>query len=550
MRKKSSPRSLQGSDFAGRVRESIPVYVITGFLDAGKTTFLNEALRRRVAEGCSVCCLQFEQGEQSLSAAGAEIDSLSFPMRQMQADLNSAKKQLCKYLLDTNPDEVWIEWNGMLPLERLQALFSPGDTDAAPGDFCKIRKVLHIADAPELERLLNGAGNTVMEQLAGADLIVLRGCPAKPAFRRLKRMLRELNPGVKVLADQASERIMAETNRKNRSANLSFFLAAAGLVLLYFLLRSEPGLWGSSPDTVINVFLGILLQAVPFLLIGVLISSFLQIFVSRDFIEKWFPKNLAGGMLFAVLAGFCLPVCDCASIPVFRSLVRKGVPMASAVTFMLATPVINPVVILSTWYAFGGNLPVVLGRIGLGILCAVLIGLTFIRTKGGEADRTGGRLSDSLCACGCYDGKLPSGFWGKFTVYMRHAQSEFFSVGKYLLIGAFVSALFQTLGSGLPWKNGTSGLLLPLLLMMLMAFLLSLCSSSDAVVARSFAGQFPMGALMGFLVFGPMMDIKNIILLSGGFSKRFILRLCLTTFLVCASVVFLAFHLGLERILL
>ena len=133
---------------------------------------------------------------------------------------------------------------------------------------------------------------------------------------------------------------------------------------------------------------------------------------------------------------------------------------------------------------------------------------------------------------------------------MRHAQSEFFSVGKYLLIGAFVSALFQTLGSGLPWKNGTSGLLLPLLLMMLMAFLLSLCSSSDAVVARSFAGQFPMGALMGFLVFGPMMDIKNIILLSGGFSKRFILRLCLTTFLVCASVVFLAFHLGLERILL
>ena len=86
--------------------------------------------------------------------------------------------------------------------------------------------------------------------------------------------------------------------------------------------------------------------------------------------------------------------------------------------------------------------------------------------------------------------------------------------------------------------------------MMGLAFVLSLCSSSDAVVARSMAGSLPVGAILGFLVFGPMMDIKNLILLSGGFSRKFVLRLCLTSFCICGMVVFLSFSTGLERSLL
>ena len=139
---------------------------------------------------------------------------------------------------------------------------------------------------------------------------------------------------------------------------------------------------------------------------------------------------------------------------------------------------------------------------------------------------------------------------GKLSLYLRHTQTEFFSVGKYLVLGALVSALFQTLDRSFPWGNGGDGLFLPLLVLMGMAFFLSLCSSADAVVARSFAGQFPMGALMGFMVFGPMMDIKNLILLSGGFSRKFVLRLCLTSFCICGMVVFLSFSTGLERSLL
>jgi len=136
-------------------------------------------------------------------------------------------------------------------------------------------------------------------------------------------------------------------------------------------------------------------------------------------------------------------------------------------------------------------------------------------------------------------------FIGKAGLFIRHSQAEFFSVGKYLVIGAFISSLFQTMGRGI-FTTAQSGadLAVSIIIMMVMAFVLSLCSSSDAVVARSFASQFPPGAIMGFLVFGPMMDIKNVMMLSSGFSKRFIGKLLLTAFMVCFALVFLFFGLG------
>lgn len=156
-----------------------------------------------------------------------------------------------------------------------------------------------------------------------------------------------------------------------------FFLTVVLIVPLHFVAGPVLEAFQIPANAIINVFLGILLQAVPFLLIGVLLSSAIQAFIPQSAIERRFPKSIGLGMLAAIIGGFCLPVCDCASIPIFISLVIKGIPLPIAVTFMTATPVINPVVILSTYYAFSGNMTIVIGRVCFGIIAAVIIGLTF-----------------------------------------------------------------------------------------------------------------------------------------------------------------------------
>jgi uncharacterized membrane protein YraQ (UPF0718 family) len=183
----------------------------------------------------------------------------------------------------------------------------------------------------------------------------------------------------------------------------------------------------------------------------------------------------------------------------------------------------------------------VIARICLGVVSAVLIGLAFALRPPKGAILAGGALAGFLCGCGCYeDAEGVKGFRGKLDLFLRHAQAEFFDVGKYLVIGVFVSAVFQAIGAGtLASAQSGAGLALSVAVMMLMGFALSLCSSSDAVVARSFANSFPQGALLGFLVFGPMMDVKNVLMLSSCFSKRFVTRLAVSAFAICFAVVFL-----------
>ncbi len=319
-----------------------------------------------------------------------------------------------------------------------------------------------------------------------------------------------------------------------------------------------------SLNKVLNIFLGIVFQALPFLLIGVTLSSFIQVFVSKTMIERLFPKSLLGGMAVAVFGGFFLPVCDCASIPIFRSLVKKGVPMSAAITFMTAAPVINPVAMLSTYYAFGGDARFVVTRIILGILAASGVGAIFhffpvSHWQREEQGFEGLSLSENhlsdvepyynhhhthehhghSCACTISEEKLAGETIVRRLVYVLHySQREFFEVAGYLLFGAFVTAIIQTFLT-ISSFGSTSNYVLSIIIMMLMALLLSLCSSSDAVIGKGLAVSFPAGSVMGFLVFGPMMDIKNIILLSGFFSNKFIVRVIFATALSSFVVVLL-----------
>lgn len=380
----------------------------------------------------------------------------------------------------------------------------------------------------------------MLEQIANSDMAVVHGVKTSEEIQKLKSLLRNLNTQIAVWQADQTEAIYEEIYRKKTSDLQKLLWLGTGLAGTFLTLWRFMDTQDARFNTILNVFLGIAFQALPFLLIGVLISSFIQVFISRETIERLFPKKVLTGILTAILAGFFLPVCDCASIPIFRSLVRKRVPLPAAVSFMVATPVINPVVILSTYYAFNGSLRIVMTRVVLGILSAVLIGLFFHFYPSASTEVAIGNSELALCSCGCYEqaGEVES-FRGKFRLWIAHAQIEFFNVGKYLMIGAFVTAMLQTMLSTSFSNRSSADFALSIVVMMLMAFLLSLCSSSDAVIAKSLANRFPLASTMGFLVFGPMMDVKNIILLSGYFPKKFILKLFVVTAVMSFLMVFL-----------
>lgn len=301
------------------------------------------------------------------------------------------------------------------------------------------------------------------------------------------------------------------------------------------------------------VFTGIVLQALPFMFLGALLSSALHVFVPETFIIKLFPKKYGLGFLTALFAGLLFPICECASVPLMRGFIKKGVTMPIAVTFMLASPIINPVSIISTLYAFPQQPSVALYRLYFGLLIALSIGVilsfypkeAYLREDFGmeqnyDTDyralsfrtefQTVFKLATGRKGIAKQTGNADKRFAQsvhKVYILLMHAASEFFTAGSFLIIGAFITALIRSVVSQ-EFFNMTSGTAASsLLLMMLFAFIFSACSTSDAFIARSFLNRFSFGSILGFLVYGPMMDIKNLCMLLSLFKKRFVIELTL-----------------------
>ncbi|AUZ41305.1 MULTISPECIES: permease [Bacillus] len=265
-----------------------------------------------------------------------------------------------------------------------------------------------------------------------------------------------------------------------------------------------------------SIFISILIEAIPFILIGVILSGIIQMFVSEEMIARIVPKNRFLAVLFGALAGVLFPACECGIIPITRRLLLKGVPLHAGVAFMLTAPIINPIVLFSTYIAFGNRWSVVFYRGGLALAVSLIIGVIlsyqFKDNQLLKPDEPGHHH---------HHGTLLQKLGGT----LRHAIDEFFSVGKYLIIGAFIAAAMQTyvktstlLAIG---QNDVSSSLV----MMGLAFVLSLCSEVDAFIASSFSSTFSLGSLIAFLVFGAMVDIKNLLMMLAAFKKRFVFLL-------------------------
>ncbi len=284
-----------------------------------------------------------------------------------------------------------------------------------------------------------------------------------------------------------------------------------------------------------TIFLSILIEAVPFVLLGVLIAGGIQIFISEEQIQKWIPKNKFLAVLMSCVIGACFPACECGIVPIVRRLVAKGVPIYAGIGFLLTGPLINPIVIFSTYMAFGNDLKIAALRMGIGFVAALIIAfiisLVFNKSqlKHLPLQHTAARFSQQ------------SSFFSKFWSMVKHAIDEFFDMGKYLVLGAFFAAFVQTYVSAQSLLQVGDGWASSTIVMMGLAFLLSLCSEADAFIGASFRNLFPMSSILAFLVYGPMLDLKNTLMLFSVFKARFVLYLmALITVTVFMCVSFLS----------
>ncbi len=329
-------------------------------------------------------------------------------------------------------------------------------------------------------------------------------------------------------------------------------------------------------------FLSVLFESVPFLLLGALISGLIEVFVPARWMTQLLPRRAGVAVAVSGLLGVVFPMCECGVVPVIRRLMKKGLPVSCAVTYLLASPVVNPIVAVSTFAAFRGGTPgpwiVTVYRLIFSYGIAVLVGLVVTRLKveqfiaprvletlpgrstrrtagfrlgslagtpvaalaaapfSGEATESGSGGADALAALDVLEEGLSPSLGKRLVAALQRGTNDFLDVAVFVVIGAALASVFNTavdqakiiapLATN-PWAGVPA--------LMLLAFVVAVCSTSDAFIAATFTG-FSFPARLAFLVFGPVFDLKLVFLYSLVFRRRFVLALGLGLFVLIALV--------------
>ncbi|MEN6327807.1 MAG: permease [Syntrophomonas sp.] len=283
-------------------------------------------------------------------------------------------------------------------------------------------------------------------------------------------------------------------------------------------------------NSLCTLFLSLLLESLPFLLLGAMISAILEVLVSEDTIARLLPRQTLPGLIVAASLGVFLPLCECGIVIIASRLARKGVPLHLITTFMLAVPLVNPIVVLSTRMAFPAG-PMTFYRIFGSLLLAILVGYLVKVIFGGQ-----NVLKPSSEAVHCCVGQhTGEDIISRIKAVLIHCGDEFFSMGSFFVAGAFLSSLFQVAIPRNVITSVGSDSFSAVAVMMALAFGLSLCSNADAFVANAFSSSFSTGALTAFLIYGAMLDLKNSFMLFANFKTRYVVVL----FILVSCLVFL-----------
>ncbi len=313
--------------------------------------------------------------------------------------------------------------------------------------------------------------------------------------------------------DLARPRVHPPNARASRHGALAVLGALVAVALLVRVIDPSRMPW---LQNLLIVFGSLLVEAMPFILLGATVSAAIEVFVPASAFAKLGQLPKPFQLPAAAAAGMAFPVCECGSVPVARRLASKGLAPGAAITFMLAAPIVNPVVIASTFVAYRGRDTMwlmVLGRFTLGFAVAIVVGWLMGALKGSR-DLLRPRASDAAAR----DLAAPEARWRRFA---DHLSGDVVFMGRFLVMGAGIAAAVQTFLPASFLNRVASLPILSLVAMMLLATLMSLCSESDAFVAASFVAFGP-AAQLAFLVSGPMIDLKLGALYAGTYRAGFL----------------------------
>lgn len=264
-----------------------------------------------------------------------------------------------------------------------------------------------------------------------------------------------------------------------------------------------------------TMFVAIVVQSLPFLVFGVLLAGLVSVVITDRALTRLLPRKTSTAVPVAGLAGFALPGCECASVPIAGSLVRRGVVPAAAFTFLLAAPAINPVVLVSTAVAFNGQPSMVLARFLASLATAVIVGWIWAA-----------RFGD-------FPLRLRSAPQGgtKFASYLSSVQHDILHAGGFLVLGGAVAATVNTLLPAWVLTTLAGNILVGVLTLAILAVVIAMCSEADAFIAASLTA-FSDTAKLAFMVVGPAVDVKLAALQAGTFGSAFAVRFAPLTFVV------------------
>jgi uncharacterized membrane protein YraQ (UPF0718 family) len=266
----------------------------------------------------------------------------------------------------------------------------------------------------------------------------------------------------------------------------------------------------------VTVFVSIVVQALPFLVLGTLVSAAITAFVPPSVVTRLLPARPVLAVPVAGVAGMALPGCDCGSVPVAASLVRRGVAPSAALAFLLAAPAVNPVVLVATAVAFPGRPAMVAGRLIGSLLASSVMGWLWLRWGRPEWLRLPRRVDQA---------------GGGWPVFVAACREDLVQAGGFLVLGAACAAVLNVALPPDVLRTVAGNPVLAVTALAVLAVLLSLCSQADAFVASAMT-QFSLTARLVFLVVGPLVDVKLFALQAGTFGRRFAIRFAPPTLVV------------------